>query len=389
MMISNSLIIATSALVGFALASDKSLATLPLAVQFISTMLVTIPASYLMDKIGRKFGFIFAVFFGISGVSIAAVAITTSSFWLFVLATVFVGVFNAFGNYFRFAAADSVEHDMKGKAISFVMAGGLVAAFVGPNLANFSQDWIEGAQFAGSYASLVVIYILAFVVLSFLKLPEVSHEHSDTVNEKPRPVFQIIRQPKFIVALICGMFGYGVMVLVMTATPLAMAHHSHPFSDTSLVIQWHIVGMFAPSFFTGFLIKRIGLYNILIFGALFGFACVAINLFGSTVNHFWAGLFMLGLSWNFMFIGATTLLTETYTQSERAKTQAINEFSVFTTVAVASLSAGSLQHLYGWEIVNISVIPLLTVILLSVLWLKYIQHASSIEHDEMEQPIDM
>lgn len=388
-MISNSLIITTSALIGFSLATDKSLATLPLAIQFITTMLSTIPASYIMNKMGRKYGFIFAVVFGLGGALLAAIAIIDNAFWLFVIATASIGVFNAFGNYFRFAAADSVVHDLKSKAISFVMAGGLLAAFIGPNLANISRNWIEDAQFAGSYASLIVVYAITFITLSYLKLPTHHNEHAESAANPARSIYEIARQPKFIVALICGMFGYAVMSLVMTATPLAMAHHSHHFSDTSFVIQWHIVAMFAPSFFTGFLIKRIGLYNILLIGVLFGFACVTINLFGSTLSHFWTGLFMLGLSWNFLFIGATTLLTETYTQSERTKTQAINEFAVFTTVALASLSAGPLQHLYGWETVNVGVIPLLSLILLSILWLKFIQHSAILDHEEMEQPVEM
>jgi len=389
MMISNSLIITTSALVGFALATDKSLATLPLAIQFISTMLTSIPASYLMKKIGRKYGFLFAVTFGLAGGSLATAAIINNEFWLFVIATAFIGMFNGFGNYYRFAAADAVEHDMKSKAISFVMAGGLIAAFVGPNLANISRNWINDAQFAGSYASLIIVYIAAFIALSFLKLPSSDHSDTKVTSAPARPMAIIARQPKFIVALICGMFGYGVMSLVMTATPLAMDHHAHPFSDTSFVIQWHVVGMFAPSFFTGFLIKRFGLYNILLSGALFGFACVAINLFGTSISHFWTALVLLGLSWNFLFIGATTLLTEVYTPSERAKTQAINEFAVFTTVALASLSAGTLQHLYGWETVNIGVIPLLALILVSILWLKFKKPETKSEFEEMEQPNEL
>jgi len=371
MMTSNSLAITTAALVGFSLATDKSLATLPLAAQFIATMLASIPASFLLKKMGRKYGFMFAVIFGLGGATLATIAIINNQFWLFVMSTALIGIFNGFGNYFRFVAADSVEHNQKSKAISFVMAGGLLAAFLGPNLANISQDWIEHAPFAGSYASLLAVYIIAFIVISFLKLPDTRVDIQNTF-ESPRSLMTITRQPKFIIALICGMLGYGVMSLVMTATPLAMNHNAHPFSDTSFVIQWHIVCMFAPSFFTGYLIKRFGLFSILFTGTLFGFACVTINLVGTSINHFWIALMLLGLSWNFLFIGATTLLTETYKPSERAKTQAFNEFLVFTTVALASLSAGGLQHLYGWKMVNIGVTPLLTIILVSVIWLKFI-----------------
>jgi len=373
MMISNSLILTTSALVGLSLATDKSLATLPLAVQFIAIMLTSIPASYLMSRIGRKRGFIVAVGFGVTGSFLAMTAIINNDFWLFVIAAIFIGMFNGFGIYYRFAAADAVAPEMKSKAISFVMAGGLIAAFIGPSLANFSRNWIENAQFAGSYASLLVVYGISLGVLMFLKLPAPYKKDSNRHVEPARPLRVIIKQPKFIVALICGMFGYGVMSLVMTATPLAMKHHSMPFSDTSFVIQWHVVAMFAPSFFTGQLIQRFGLNNILFAGAISGFACVIINLLGTSITHFWVALVLLGVSWNFLFIGATTLLTETYTPNERAKVQAVNEFVVFTTVALASLSAGTLQHLYGWRIVNIGVLPLLTLILLSIIWLRYLR----------------
>lgn len=373
MMISNSLILTTSALVGLSLATDKSLATLPLAVQFIAIMLTSIPASYLMSRIGRKRGFIVAVGFGVTGSFLAMTAIINNDFWLFVIAAIFIGMFNGFGIYYRFAAADAVAPEMKSKAISFVMAGGLIAAFIGPSLANISRNWIENAQFAGSYASLLVVYGVSLGVLMLLKLPTQYKKDSNRHVEPARPLGVIIKQPKFIVALICGMFGYGVMSLVMTATPLAMKHHAMPFSDTSFVIQWHVVAMFAPSFFTGQLIQRFGLNNILFAGAISGFACVIINLLGTSISHFWVALVLLGVSWNFLFIGATTLLTETYTPNERAKVQAVNEFVVFTTVALASLSAGTLQHLYGWRIVNIGVLPLLTLILLSIIWLRYLR----------------
>jgi len=382
MMISNTLILTSSALVGLALAEDKSLATLPLAMQFIAGMLTSVPAAYAMNRLGRKRGFAYAVSFGILGATLACVAIINHDFWLFVLSAICIGMFNGFGNYYRFAAADAVAHDKKSKAISFVMAGGLVAAFIGPSLANISRNWIEGAQFAGSYVSLVLVYTIALGALLQLKLPVLRKQNDDSEARPARSLWVIVRQPRFIVALICGMFGYGVMSFVMTATPLAMNHHAHIFSDTSFVIQWHVVGMFAPSFFTGYLIKRFGLYNILLSGAIFGFACVMINLLGTSVSHFWIALVMLGLSWNFLFIGATTLLTETYTPGEQAKTQAVNEFAVFSTVAFASLSAGTLQHLYGWRTVNMGVLPLLALILLSVIWIKYFQTKTMSEKED-------
>jgi len=368
MMSSMSLIITTVALVGANISTDKSLATLPLAVLFIAVMLTSIPAALLMKRIGRRTVFISATLLGMVGGSLATYAIINNNFWLFVLSTMFVGMFNGFGNYFRFTAADSVEKDKKSKAISYVMIGGVVAAIVGPNLANFTYDSISNAQFAGSYASIIILYILMAITLSFLKLPDSASAIKEEALEV-RSLRVIASQPKFIVGIICGMLGYGVMSFVMTATPLAM-HHAHSFSDTAFVIQWHTLGMFAPSFFTGQLIRRFGIYNILLVGALFGIGCVVINLNGTTINHYWAALVLLGVSWNFLFIGATSLITETYHAAERSKTQALNDFLIFSSVALSSLSAGALHHKYGWETVNLGVIPLLVVIFISIIWAK-------------------
>lgn len=371
MMSATSMIITAGALAGQQLADDKSLATLPLALQFIATMLVAIPASLLLKKIGRKRGFMLATGLGVAGGLVGAYGLSSGQFWVFAIAGLLVGSFNAFGNYYRFTAADSVTVEFKAKAISYVMAGGVIAAFVGPNLANWTRNMLPEAPFAGSYLSIVVVYLLSLLVLSGLKLPHVAADEVDSAAEsEARPLLEIVTQTKFIVAVVCGMLGYGVMSFLMTATPLAMSLHQHPFGDTSFVIQWHVLGMFAPSFFTGHLIKRFGLTSILISGALLGFACVATNLLGTTLWHFWLALVMLGVSWNFLFVGASTLLTETYHPSERAKTQAINDFLIFTTVAAASLLAGTLQHLYGWETVNLGVLPMLALVLFSIVWLK-------------------
>jgi len=370
MMSSMSLIITTVALVGSNIATDKSLATLPLAVLFIAVMLTSIPAALLMKRIGRKPAFMLATFSGASGGVLATYSIINGNFWLFVVSAALVGIFNGFGNYFRFAAADVADKDQKSKAISYVMLGGVAAAIIGPNLANYTHDSLADTAYAGSYASIIVIYILILFTLSFLKLPNTASSIKEEAETEIRPLSVIARQPKFIVGLICGMFGYGVMSFVMTATPLAMHHHAHSFSDTSFVIQWHTLGMFAPSFFTGHLIKRFGIYNILLIGALLGVGCVAINLLGTSVSHYWTALVFLGISWNFLFIGGTSLITETYHNNERSKTQALNDFAVFSTVAISSLSAGALQHKFGWQIVNIGVIPLLIIILISIIWAK-------------------
>lgn len=365
-----SLITATSSLVGYELAIDKSYATLPFATILIATMFTSIPAAKLMERIGRKPSFILASFIGISGAVLSTVGIIQHDFWFFLLASVLIGIFNGFAIYYRFTAADAVDDQYKARAISYVMAGGVLAAIIGPNLANHTQTLINHAHFAGSYASLIVIYVLSLLLLLFLKLPDQAAFVTTQVAGAARPLKQIIRQPKCIVAVICSMLGYGVMSFVMTATPLAMRHHAYPFSETAFVIQWHVLGMFAPSFFTGHLIRRFGLISIMSIGAIFGLLCVAINLSGTTAAHFFFGLLLLGISWNFLFIGATTMLTETYARSERFKTQALNDFIVLTVVSIASLSAGALQYRYGWQSINYSAIPALVIILLSLLWLK-------------------
>ena len=378
MMSAMTLITTTSALVGYQLAPDKSYATLPFAAVLIATMLTSIPAAKLMQRIGRKPAFILACFIGIAGAVLSTHAILQQNFWLFLSAGVFVGIFNGFGTYYRFTAADAVADEHKSRAISFVMAGGILAAVIGPNLANHTQHMLAQAHFAGSYASIIILYVLCLTLLSFLKLAGTSTADDARDRETARSLVTIMQQPRFIVALICGMLGYGVMSFLMTATPLAMHHHAHPFAETAFVIQWHVLGMFAPSFVTGHLIRRFGLHTILVTGAVFGVLCVIINLNGTTVTHFFLALLLLGFSWNFLFIGATTMLTTTYVHAERFKTQAINDFIVFSTVSLASLSAGALQHRFGWQTINYSALPALAIILLSLLWLKIISEKSAV-----------
>ncbi len=377
MMSANSLIIATSALVGAALAPDPALATLPLALQFVAIMLTTIPAALLMGRIGRQAGFMLATLLGFAGGALTTQAIIHGEFWWFVAGTACIGAFNGFGNYYRFAAADAVDAAHKGRAISYVMIGGVVAAIVGPNLANHTRDLLAATPFAGSYASLMVIYVLALLTASALRLPRPAAPVAGDSEARARPLLVIVRQPRFVVALIGGMFGYGVMSLVMTATPLAMVACGQPFGETAFVIEWHVLGMFAPSFFTGHLIRWLGVLPVMLVGALLGIACVVINLNGDSVWHFWSALLLLGISWNFLFVGATTLLTETYRPSEQAKAQAVNDFAVFTTVSLASLSAGALQHHLGWRMVNIGVLPLLLLIIASIAWLHWRQTSTA------------
>jgi len=370
MMSVTTMTVTISVLVGFALADNKAWATLPFTVQLVAGTLTSIPAAILMSRIGRKAAFMLATLLGMSAGVLCTYAIMQSSFELFVAGCIFIGMFNGFGFYYRFAAADAVDTNYKSRAIAYVLAGGVIAAFIGPNISIYTKDLIGNALFAGSFATLIGFYSLIFILLIFLKLPDEAN-HQAALKVSGRPLTSIMKQPCFIVALLSGMLGYGVMSLIMTATPLAMQHNHHALTDTSFVIQWHVLGMFAPSFFTGHLIKRIGLLKIMFTGGVAGLACVLINLLGTSVSHFWLALFLLGISWNFLFIGATTMLTETYQPEERFKTQAANDFIVFAVVAAASLSAGLLQHHFGWQAVNIGAIPALLIILASLIWLRY------------------
>jgi len=371
----NSLLIATSALVGFRLAPDKSLATLPLALQFFTSMLTTVPASFLMKAVGRRAGFAAGAVLGLAGAGLAAAGIVAGDFLYFCLAAALIGSFNGFGTYYRFAAADAATPDYKSRAISYVMAGGVAAAVVGPNLAHWTHDWLSGVEFAGSYLSLLGLYGLSLLALWFLRIPAPTavqaHAHG-------RPLSVVARQPTFLVALAGGALGFGVMALVMTATPLAMHQHAHAFADTAFVIEWHLLGMFAPSFFTGQLIRRFGVLNVMFAGAVLNLGCVAVNLAGTEVGHFWLALTLLGVGWNFLFVGGTALLTETYAESEKAKAQALNDFAVFSVITVASLSAGALQHQLGWRAVNLGVVPLIAAIAAALWWLKRVRRDAAV-----------
>ena len=368
MMSANSSIIATSALAGLALAPSKGWATLPLGIQFLATTACTFPASLLMKNIGRKAGFVIGLLLAIFGALIATSAIVGRSFAGFCLGAALIGIFNGFGQYYRFAAADVAIGNFRSRAISYVLAGGVFAAFLGPNLASWTRLSVDAAMFAGSYLSLIGLYVGSLLAIVFMHIPRPTLSES---HGKGRSLRQIIRQPGFVVAVLGGMIGYGVMNLLMTATPLAMHGHGHGFEDTSFVIQWHILGMFLPSFFTGHLIKYLGVLKIMLAGGVLLVVCVGVNLLGSSVSHFWSALILLGVGWNFLFIGATHLLTKSYQPSEKAKTQGLNDLLVFGTVGITALSAGFLHHAFGWKNVNLGVIPGIGLVLIVTLWLRY------------------
>ncbi|MGH6953029.1 MAG: MFS transporter [Alphaproteobacteria bacterium] len=366
-MTGNSLVGVTSALVGHALLVDKAFATLPLGLQFLATMCSTIPASYLMRRIGRRAGFLIGAAVGALGASISATAILASSFAGFVAGSMITGVFFAFVLFFRFAAAEAADPAFQGKAISLVLGGGVAAAVFGPSLAQWSKDMFEPIVFAGCYVVLVLLCLATMATMSRIDIGRPGAAERDAAA---RPLRAIVRQPACWVAMLCGPISYGAMSLAMTATPLAMLACGFDFPDTAFVIQWHQLGMFAPSFVTGHLIARFGLLNVMAFGGVLLAGSAAVNLSGVAFLNFWSGLLLLGVGWNFLFVGSTTLLTRAYRPSEKAKVQGVNDFLVFGTITAAALSSGALQHLLGWNAVNLGTIPLAGTALAAIIWLR-------------------
>lgn len=366
LMTSGSLLIATSALVGAGLAPHPALATLPLGLQFLATMSATMPASFAMRRFGRRAVFAAGGVVALGGAGLCVLGILESRFAIFAAGCFLLGMFNGVGQYYRFTAAEVADAGFRSRAISLVMAGGIVAAFTGPNLARASREWIAGAEFAGSYASLAVLYLTTLVLVGLLRVPPPSAEERAGAT---RAIGEIAADPRFVVAVVCAMVAYGVMNVLMTATPLAMLDCGHRFDDAAFVIQWHVFGMFAPAFFTGHLIHRLGTLPVMACGALALGASVAVNLAGLTVAHFWIGLALLGLGWNFLFVGATTLLTEVYAPAEKAKVQGLNDLLVFGTVALTATTSGALHHGFGWQALNLGTLPCLALALLAVAWL--------------------
>ncbi|HEX3537919.1 MAG TPA: MFS transporter [Stellaceae bacterium] len=357
----------TGAIVGSMLTADKALSTLPIAVQMTGLMSATIPAAFLMARIGRRGGFWIGALMGAAGAAIATLAVFRASFTLFCVGTYFIGIHNGFVQQYRFAAAEVADDGFRSKAISLVLAGGVVSALFGPETAKWSRDLFAPALFAGCYAMIIGLCLAVAVLLYFVDLPKPA---APEFRRGGRPLLEIAAQPVFIAAALAAMVGYGVMSLVMTATPIAMLGCGHEFAAAAFVIQWHSLGMYAPSFVTGHLIARFGLVRILLTGAALLLGCCAINLAGLATVNFWAANVALGVGWNFLFIGATTLLTRAYTGEERAKVQALNDFLVFGTVAMSSFASGALLNGVGWDMIQVAIMPFVAVAAGAVMWLR-------------------
>lgn len=356
------LVMTASGLVGLQLAPDKGLATLPIAMMTLTVALTMIPASLFMQRHGRKAGFLLGTAIGSLAGLLAALAIWHGSFALFVLANMLVGSYQAFAQYYRFAAADVASDEFRSRAISWVIAGGVVAALAGPNIARVTQG-LGPAPFSASYLVMFVLGLFASLLVSRLAVPPAS---ATEVAGHARPMREIMCQPVFLTALAGSVVGYAVMIMVMTATPLAMQSCGLPLGAATSVVQWHVLGMFVPSFFTGNLIKRFGVLQIMGAGVLLIAGQVAVALSGVEFYHFVSSLILLGLGWNFLFIGGTTLLTHAYRPAERAKTQAAHDFLMFGAITAASFSAGGLMNAYGWQVMNLTVIPFLAAALLMI-----------------------
>lgn len=362
---SPAIVVSLGGLVGQSLAEDKQLATLPVSLLNLGLALGTIPAAILMRKAGRRVGYIVGSGIGLGGGCLAAFGIASFSFVLFCLGTLIIGMYGSFNQSYRFAATDAASESFKPRAIAWVMTGGLVAGIIGPQTVIWLRDAVPAAPFSGAFLGQAALALLSMVVVSFLRpVPVV------TASGKAggRPLSEIVRQPKFIVAAVAGLVSYALMSFLMTAAPLAMVGCGLPIEVAALGIQWHILAMFGPSFFTGRLIGRFGKERVTAAGLVLIAISAAIGLSGIDVAHFWATLILLGIGWNFGFIGATAMVTDCYRPEERTKVQAANDFLVFGSVAIASFSSGKLLNAGGWDTVNWMVFPPVAVALILLVW---------------------
>jgi MFS family permease len=373
MLFSNSSTLASiNGLAGMALATNPALGTLPVTTWVLGGAIATMPASLYMKRAGRTRGLMAGAMTGIVAALVCALAIGMHSFWLLCLGTLIFGASNATGQYYRFAAADVSPADYKSRAISLVLAGGLVGGILGPGLSRFSVDAFSD-RFMGAYLALILFCIVTIWLLSRTRIPDPTAAEQASGGRSLR---EIALQPKFLVAVLAGSIGYGVMNLLMTATPIAMGVCGHPFGDAAFVVSSHVIAMFAPSLVAGSLIKRFGVLKIIVAGALLNGVSVFVALDGIDVPHFWLALVLVGVGWNFMYIGGTALLTETYRPEEKAKAQGANDMSIFVMMVISSLTSGMLVTTAGWAKVNLLALPLLAVVAAAALWLALRRQSS-------------
>jgi len=360
------IVISLGGLVGATLAPTPALTTLPVSLYHIGLALGTLPAGAIMRRYGRRAGYLLGACFGAAAGLIAAAGVAGGAFLLFCLGTICAGLYGSYVQSYRFAAADGVAPAFRARAISWVMVGGLFAAVIGPQAVIWTRDLIPAAPFAASFLAQGALALLAVPIL--MRLRGVPAPAAQAGGGDARPLREIVFTPRFAVALMAGMVSYGLMSFVMTAAPIAMVGCGHTVGEAALGIQWHVLAMYGPSFFTGRLIQRYGKGRVTASGLALMAASAVLALSGLDLLHFWGSLVLLGVGWNLSFIGATALVTDCYRPSERTRVQACNDFLVFGSVALASLSSGSLLQSGGWQTINWIVMPTVAAVLALLLW---------------------
>ena len=366
LMVNNVVFIAVNGLVGLALAPVGWMATLPITAYVAGGALATGLVARHQRRWGRQRTFQIGLLVAIASAGVCAWAVLSRNFWLLTAATLVAGYYNANGSLYRFAAAELVKPEFKERAISWVLAGGIIGGVVGPNLANWSRNAMD-QPFAGAYLGLMGVAALSLGLMALIPFPPLAGQGSTGLQG--RPLSQIVRQPVFIIAAAGCAIGYGVMNLLMAATPIAMAQCGHPFSAAALVLEWHVLGMYVPSFFTGKLIKRFGVLPIMSTGLALNIACVLFALNGTDVMHFLGALMVLGVGWNFLYIGGSTLATETWRPEEKTRVQAALDFCVYATMTVTSFSSGALVTTGGWTAMNLGTLLPIGLLAAALVWL--------------------
>ena len=364
----NVVFIAINGLVGLALAPVAWMATLPVMGYVVGGALSTGLVARTQRRWGRKVSFQLGLAVAFLTALLCAFALSIGSFWLLVAGTVVAGYYSANGQLYRFAAGELAPASFREKAVSLVLAGGLIGAVIGPNLANYTREAM-GAPFLGSYLALAVVALLSMAVMAGIQFPPEPERKAGAGGG--RPLGEIMRQPVFIVSTLGAALSYGVMNLLMAATPLAMDVCGMPFSDAALVLEWHVIGMFAPGFFTGHLIKRFGVLQVMGVGVALNLGCIAVALSGQDLHQFLIGLFLLGVGWNFLFTGATALAMESYRPEEKDKAQAAINFAVFAVMALTSFASGALVTTQGWTLLNVGSLLPVGVTGAALVWLAW------------------
>lgn len=368
-------------LVGYTLAPDKALATLPFALITVASALTAIAAAFLIERLGRRVAFCLGGLACTAGGLVSVWAIAHHDFVAFCAGTALVGVFQAFARFYRLAAADAASVPEKPRAISTVLTGGVVAAVCGPAIAAWSTDLMTALPFAGSYAVVAVFGLATVLLLAFAYRdnPAAAAAPAPGADLPARPLAEIVRQPVFLAAFANNGIGNAVMMFVMTATPIAAVACSHTIAQGAQIIEWHLVGMYAPSFVSGWLLQRFGNPAMLVAGIALCALASVVALCSTSLPAFYVALLCLGVGWNFMFVGGTTLLTASYRATERARTQAVSEFSTAALTALATLAAGQVLHRYGWEAVNLAVLPALALALVFTIgWQRHARRAQAL-----------